>query len=72
MTTYKHPSVDNQHKWKSAILSFYPAAIFENNGIYCYATVIGYDVGYYSIAGNYGVVFDKPLDDTTSHIHIGD
>ena len=72
MNIAKHPSVDNQPNWKSAILSFYPAAIFENNGIYIYATVNSYDVGYYSIAGNYGIVFDKPLDDYESMIKIGD
>lgn len=68
----KHPSIDNQPKWREAILSTHPAAIFENNGTYIYATVNGYDVGFYSIVGNYGKVFDKPLDDISAITPIGD
>lgn len=72
MNNPKHPSVDNQPKWREAIKSTHHAAIFENNGTYIYATVNGYDVGFYSIVGNYGKVFDKPLDGSSSMTHVGD
>jgi hypothetical protein len=51
-------SISNRKQWEETVKAKYPECKLDNTGTFIYATVNGKDVGFYSIVGNYGNIFD--------------
>lgn len=56
----KHKSIDNYSKWERAIKIKFPhsAIVFHRGHNYIYANVDAIEIGRYSIAGNFGQIYN--------------